>query len=273
MPSRVCPSCRSLNGENEVRCYRCGKRMPGPLRQLLSPLVDLRFPASRGLALACLVVFAFAVIADRRLPVLPEFGFGEPFRRSTMLRFGALPNSVIEPWRLLSAVFVHFSALHIGLNLWALLALGLPLEQRFGPARTLLIFVATGVGGFVVSSLWYAYGITAGASGAIFGFLGTQVGVLIRRRTPGWRDALIQQLAYALILGLVIRVNTAAHLGGMAIGILLGMLFERERVRPATSLIFSGLAVLAVVAGVLSIALSAYSPLWQMVRDYSAEEP
>lgn len=272
MASRVCPNCQGLNGTGEVRCYRCGRRLPGPLRAFLSPLLEQRYLVSRGLSLACLAVFALAVLVDRRLPLLPELGLGEPFRRSTLLRFGALPSSLIEPWRLLSAVFVHFSVLHVGLNLWALLGLGAPLEDRFGKARTFLIFVLTGVGGFVTSSFWYAHGITAGASGGIFGFLGTQVGILITRRAPGWKDALIQQLAYAAILGLLMRVNTAAHLGGLAIGVGLGTLFERERVRPVSSLFLSGFALLALFAGVASIVLSASSPLWQIVRDYSLEE-
>lgn len=269
MPSRVCPNCGGLNSENEASCFRCGRRLPGPVAGLLSSLLKQRLIVIQGISLVCLVLFGLAVAVDGRFPLLPEFGMGESFRTHTMLRFGALPSPVLEPWRLLSAVFVHFSALHVGLNLWALQSLGAPLEQRFGASRAFLIFTLTGVGGFVVSSFWYSHGITAGASGGVFGFLGTQIGILITRKSPGWRDALLQQLAYALILGLLMRVNTAAHLGGFAIGIGLGAMFERERVKPLVSMLFSTAAVLAALASVASIALSFSSPLWQMVREYS----
>jgi rhomboid protease GluP len=273
MASRVCPNCGRLNGEKEERCYSCGRKLPGPLGKLLGSWSRQPLLFSRGVTLVCLLVFGLMVAADGRFPILPEFGFGDRFRTHTMLRFGALPNAVLEPWRLLSAIFVHYSLLHVGLNLWGLVGLGAPLENRLGSARTFLIFIVTGVGGFIVSSLWYGpYGVTAGASGGVFGLLGTYIGILITRKAPGWKDVLIQQLAYALVLGLLMRVNTAAHLGGFALGVGLGALFERERVRPMVTAVFSAMAVLAVLASVSSIVLSVSSPLWQMVRDEAPEE-
>lgn len=226
------------------------------MRALL-PLLGQDLVAIRGLALACLVLFALAVATDGTLPLLPEFGFGKPFQTITLIRFGALFGpELLQPWRLLSAVFVHFSALHLIMNLLALNSFGAPIERRFGPARTFLLFVLCGVGGFVASFWWNPFAFTVGASGGIFGLLGATIGVLVARKDPGWKALVRDQLIFALILALLFRVNTAAHVGGFVLGVGLAMLFERERVRPVTSAFLTLAAVLCAIASVASIALS-----------------
>jgi membrane associated rhomboid family serine protease len=176
-----------------------------------------------------------------------------------------------EPWRVISAVFVHASALHIGMNLWALMSLSLALETRFGPARSFLIFLLSGAGGFLLSSLW-AYNNTCGASGGLFGLLGAFIGVLVTRKHPGWKEIVKQQLIYAAILALLFRVNTTAHIGGFVVGLALGLLLERERPRPATSMIFGVVAVLGALVSLGSIGASFVSPLTRIAAAAAAEE-
>jgi membrane associated rhomboid family serine protease len=225
------------------------------------------FLATHAIAIACLLVFALAVALDKRLPIFPERNFGLPFRTSTLLRLGVLVPALVpsEPWRLLSAVFLHYNALHIAMNLYGLVALGRTLEARFGPARSLLIFVGAGLGGFVVSYFWTDAG-TAGASGGVFGQLGAVIGVLVARRLPGWKDLLFQNLAYALLMGFMFRVNNAAHLGGFVVGFGLGYALDKERVRPVTNQVFNALAGLAALASVASVALCTTSPYPKFVR-------
>lgn len=273
MASRVCPACGGLNSESEATCYRCKRRLPSPVTGWAAGFLQQRQLVSRGITLICLVVFGLMVALDQRFPIAPELGFGEHFRISTAARFGALvtsPGAPIEAWRLISAIFVHGSMLHVGLNLWALLGFGAQIEDRFGPARAFLVFLLTGVGGFVASTIWYADSgqYTLGASGGLFGYLGTIIGVLITRKDPGWKDIVKQQLMVAAILALVLRVNTAAHLGGFVIGVGLGMLFERERPRPVTSGILGVMAVLGALASVGSIVLSSAAPLTKALVEY-----
>lgn len=272
MASRVCPSCRALNGATEQTCYRCGRRFPSPGTRWLASMGDQPLLVSRGLTLLCLVVFALMLATDQRIPIAPELGFGDRFRSSTMVRFGALftAGGELEVFRLLSAVFVHFSVLHVGLNLWALLSFGARIEVQFGQARALLLFLLTGIAGFCVSYWWDDRIFTAGASGALFGQLGAYIGILIARKDPGWKEMLKQQLIYAAILALLMRVNTAAHIGGFVLGVGLGIAFERERRLPALSAVFSVLAVLGAVASVASIGLAFTSPLWKVVAAIEA---
>ena len=118
-------------------------------RQSRSDTFGGEFLATHGLALLCVAVFALAVALDQRLPIVPERHIGAPFRSSTLLRLGVLVPALVpaEPWRLLSAVFLHYNLLHIGLNLYGLVVLGRTIEARFGPARAVLVFVLTGLGG------------------------------------------------------------------------------------------------------------------------------
>jgi membrane associated rhomboid family serine protease len=269
--SLTCARCGALNARSASNCYRCGARL-GAASSWLRQQVSGRWLVTRALVVFCLCVFALGMALDHRLPVAPETGWGAPFRASTLLRLGLLIPALVpeEPWRVLSAVFLHFSALHLLMNLWGLFALGRILEDRFGAARSLLVFGIAGIGGFVVSDFWYGLtsGIpTAGASGGIFGQLGALIGVELASRRPGWKDMLWQNVAYALVLGLVFRVNTAAHLGGFGLGFGLGYVFEKERVRTWTTRILSVLAVLFALASVASIVLCFRSPIANAIRE------
>jgi rhomboid protease GluP len=198
-------------------------------------------------------------------------GFHDAFRASALFRFGAMGmgSEVAEPWRVLSAVFVHMGVLHVGMNLWMFTDLGARLERELGGARAALIFLVTGVLGFVASEIWYAplSLLTAGASGGVFGQIGAEVGILRARRDPEWRRSLIRNLVYALVLSLALRgVNNAAHLGGFAAGIALGYAFEVERRRWSLDRGLRIVAVIFVLAALGSVLLSTHSSFWQLIR-------
>jgi membrane associated rhomboid family serine protease len=218
-----------------------------------------------------LAVFALCVAMDRRLPL----GLGDAFNGSTLVRFGALvgPLGENEPYRLLAAVFVHAGILHIGMNMMIFVDLGKKLEAELGSARFLLTFVGSGVLGFVASEVWYApmRPLTVGASGGVFGQIGAMVGILYSRRDPEWKRAFVRYLIYALILALLLNVNTAAHLGGFAAGIVLGYAFREERARIGLGRPLNVAAGLALFACVASVALSTRSPVWMAFRAYELE--
>jgi membrane associated rhomboid family serine protease len=237
--------------------------------QVVRQLLGVVAPWTRLVLALELLVFGLMVAADHRLPI--GIGGSEPFRMSTLLRFGAmgLRSEATEPWRYLSAVFVHMGVLHVGMNLWMFTDLGARLERELGGARAALIFLVTGVLGFVASEIWYAplSLLTAGASGGVFGQIGAEVGILRARRDPEWRRSLIRNLVYALVLSLALRgVNNAAHIGGFAAGIALGYAFEVERRRWSLDRLLRAVAVIFVVAAVGSVLLSTHSSFWQLIR-------
>jgi membrane associated rhomboid family serine protease len=272
MAARVCPHCRQLNGENEARCFRCGRRLPGKVhdavQRLTADVLGTEAPITRLILGLELLVFALCIAVDRHLPLW----FNDGFRTSTLFRFGALggPMGNEEPYRLLAAVFVHANLLHIGMNMLMFADLGRKLEAEIGGARAALLFVLSGVLGFVASELWYGPmgPPTVGASGGVFGQIGAIVGILYARKDPEWKRALVRNLIYAVLLAFVLSVNTAAHLGGFAAGIALGFLLHEERSRLGWGRLMTAFAVLGVVGSVVAVGLSSRSPVWQSFRAY-----
>jgi membrane associated rhomboid family serine protease len=267
--SRVCPHCQGLNGADETRCFRCGRRLPGPwlgaLTTLWDDLLGRDFPLTKLFWGICIVVYAACIAIDGR----PAFGFSEGQRFSTLLRFGLLFGALVdeEPWRLLSAVFVHFNVWHVIFNSMALVDLGRRVEVDLGSARFAVLFVATGIFGFVVSTWWYHPSVpTCGASGAIFGLLGVEVGQIIARRRPDLGWTLFRVFAFAVLLSLVFRANLAAHLGGLIAGGLFGFLFQKERRSEWLGRVVVVLAVSSVLASLGSIGLANGSQRWKEAR-------
>jgi membrane associated rhomboid family serine protease len=271
MAARLCPYCRQLNSVGEPRCHSCGRRLPGPVTDaafgLYRDVLGVEAPMTRLILFLELAVFALCLLVQRGIPPI----WNDAFKGSTLLRFGALVGSFgeIESFRLVSAVFVHANVLHLGMNLWVFTDLGRELERELRGARLVLVFLLSGVLGFVTSQLWYAPHppLTMGASGAVFGLIGAVVGVLLGRRDPEWKRALVRNIVYALILSLLMPgVNNAAHLGGLAAGVGLGFVFQREPRRLKLELPLRVLAGLALALTVATVVLATRSPLWQVMR-------
>jgi len=85
-------------------------------------------------------------------------------------------------WRLLTAAFLHYGPIHLGMNMLALWWFGQPLEAALGRGRFIGLFVASGLAGSAGALLFKPLAPTVGASGAIFGILGAAI-VLERQRT------------------------------------------------------------------------------------------
>lgn len=169
-----------------------------------------------------------------------------------------------ELWRLVMPIFLHAGLLHIGMNTWVLLDLGPPLEDLYGSARYLFIYVATGVLGFVASTGWDLVlrraGSSIGASGAIMGLAGLHLAVCTRRGGTYFQAVRASILRWVLIvfaIGLLpgMAVDNAAHLGGLLSGYLFGMMFDdREPATAGERMRANLLALLALAVVVASFA-------------------
>ncbi|MEO6563617.1 MAG: rhomboid family intramembrane serine protease [Nitrosospira sp.] len=150
-----------------------------------------------------------------------------------------------EWWRLGSAMFLHFGAVHLTLNLWALWDGGQLVERMYGHARFAGIYFASGLTGNLLSLVAHrGLAVSGGASGAIFGMYGALLVFLWRERRSlhphefrwfFWGAAGFA--AATLILGFLITgIDNAAHIGGFLTGILGGIIFARpiDAVRKVT---------------------------------------
>lgn len=135
-----------------------------------------------------------------------------------------------EWWRLLTATFIHIGIVHIALNMWCLWSLGPVLERLMGWRAYLLMYIVSGLAGSEASLLWRPWGGGAGASGAIFGVAGAFFSFLLLKKapiSPQFAKRRLKSVAififYNLFLGAAaLRVNNAAHIGGLIAGIILG---------------------------------------------------
>src|SRR5690348_6022704 len=80
-----------------------------------------------------------------------------------------------EWWRMVTAMFLHASLLHIGFNMYALWVIGTPVEQYLGKARYLGLYFVSGLAGSAGALLQSPFTPVVGASGAIFGILGAMM--------------------------------------------------------------------------------------------------
>lgn len=145
-----------------------------------------------------------------------------------------------EPWRLLTVALVHGSPLHLLFNLFAM-DLGARLVQRLYGAQRLLFWYLLGViGASLASAIWTPLIPSVGASGGVFALFGVALGAEWAHRPlveRGVRAALAQiggLIAINLLFGLGLNVagggiDNAAHLGGLALGLLLGVFVPPTR--------------------------------------------
>lgn len=142
----------------------------------------------------------------------------------------AKDNSAVlagEYYRLLSSTFLHAGLLHLGLNCYALWALGTELESVMGYAPFAAIYMLSGLSGAVLSFM-LSDDVTVGASGAIFGLLGALAAYFVRNR--GIRDSGRQLLFVFLLVGFNLALGTGedglidntGHIAGFVAGGWLG---------------------------------------------------
>ncbi|MDA8229608.1 MAG: rhomboid family intramembrane serine protease [Desulfitobacterium hafniense] len=151
-------------------------------------------------------------------------GFDIEFSRQILIAFGAKHNALInqgEFWRLLTSTFIHTGLVHLIFNLYALMALGAFAEDVFGRWKFLSIYIISGLTGSI-ASYFFSDAVSAGASGAIFGLLGSLLFFTLRN-PQRWRSGLGTNLIIVILINLgfgllVPRIDNYAHLGGLLSG-------------------------------------------------------
>ena len=165
--------------------------------------------------------------------------------------------TVIEPWRMITAGFVHSpdSFWHILLNIYSIYIFGRVIEPMLGPVRFLVLYIVSIFGGSAMV-LWLSEPVVpvVGASGAFFGLMGAY---LIMLRAIGDNSGLLVGLiAVNLAFGfLVPGISWQGHLGGLLAGMAVTAVYARTRYKSGLSqkiqvLGVIGLIALATVAGV-----------------------
>ncbi|GJW21550.1 rhomboid-like protein 2 [Tanacetum coccineum] len=150
---------------------------------------------------------------------------------STLEKLGALEWKKVvndnQAWRLVSCIWLHAGVVHLLANMLSLVFIGIRLEQQFGFARVGAIYMLSGIGGSVLSTLFIKNNISVGASGALFGLLGAMLSELLTNWTIYANKAaalttLVIIILINLAVGILPHVDNFAHIGGFLTGFLLG---------------------------------------------------
>lgn len=153
-----------------------------------------------------------------------------------MLDHGAVYAPLVlekgESYRIFTSMFLHFGIQHLFYNMLALIFLGECLESAVGSVRYLVIYLAGGIAGNLLSIAielsTQEFAVSAGASGAIFSVTGALIYLVLRKkeRVPGLSgQRLILMAALTILQGMTaVGIDNEAHLGGLAAGFVLGWL-------------------------------------------------
>ncbi len=133
-----------------------------------------------------------------------------------------------EFYRLFTSMFMHADIIHLAFNMYALYIIGPQVERYYGKLRFSLIYFVSGLLGALFSCVFMsANSYSIGASGAIFGLLGSiaYFTYYYRATLQGFLHSQIVPVILAnLCLGLFIpNIDMSGHIGGLIGGILMSM--------------------------------------------------
>jgi len=141
-------------------------------------------------------------------------------------RYGLLPIAVEagQYERLLTAAFLHAGLLHLASNMLALFIVGAPLERVLGSGRFTALYLASALGGSLLSlALSPPSTLGVGASGAVFGLFGALA--VLRNRVGADARSIGVLIGINLVISFAVpNISWQAHVGGLVTGAVVALL-------------------------------------------------
>lgn len=164
---------------------------------------------------------------------------------STLCGFNGVPNphpggsldDRPEPdqwFRFIVPMFLHGGFIHIGFNMLVQISMGADMERMIGWWRYTLVYLASGIFGFVLGGNYAAQGIAStGASGSLFGILALFLLDLFytwKERQSPWVEFILMLVGVGIsfVLGLLPGLDNFSHIGGFIMGLALGLCLLRS---------------------------------------------
>lgn len=145
---------------------------------------------------------------------------------------------ILNQWyRLITPIFLHAGFLHIIFNLILQITMGATIERQIGCLKYFIIYVACGIAGFLLGANFSPDGIAStGGSGALFGIMAVNILVFVycgKKNTNLYGTKkfglfifiMIAEIVISLVLGLLPGMDNFSHIGGFAMGLVLGLVF------------------------------------------------
>jgi rhomboid protease GluP len=261
---KPCPACRALIDAGEELCPYCGAQVDRrSVREVRLARQDVPGALTGYLIGICVLFFLLEMVAS--LGALGSQGLWRALLNvpgEILFNMGARATGRIlvagEWWRIIVPIFLHGNFIHLLFNGMALMQVGPLAEQAYGRPRFILIFILSGAFGFLLGAFLSPTSISIGASGSLFGLIGA-AGVYGHRRGDSFgrmiRGIMVQWGIYALLFGLLIRADNAAHVGGLVAGMALSFLVGHDD-RPGGGRVWGWLAGAVTAATLLAMGLA-----------------
>jgi rhomboid protease GluP len=254
----VCPECGQVQDRKERRCVKCGASLGRRTWQIFRR-IGLQVPT----AVSVSTLLGMLILVSYLRLMLSQPGTGYfTVSSDELIYLGAYFLPAIRAgqiWRHATAMFLHIGLLHLIFNMVALAQIGPVIEDTFGRARMLFLFLFTGIVGFVACQAVGMMAVSAGASGAIMGLTGAAAGWGQRDGTGvgrGVRNLMLKWAAYTMIFGMFVHANNVAHAAGFASGAVMGYFMPPRWLRRGASRGYDGVVgLVAVVALALTVFL------------------
>ncbi len=222
-PDNICPECRArayIKAQEQARANR--KSMYKAM------------PVTSAIVAANVLVF-IAMALSGASPMMPH--------NTDLIRWGANTGGqtlIFQPWRLWVSNYIHIGIIHIAANMWCLWNLGALAERIFDRWTYFLTYTFCGIAASLTSVALHPTGVSAGASGAIFGLAGALISALYLGKLPvhpralkATLKSLISFAALNIFLGTALPfVDNSAHMGGFLSGLILGAVMARHLTSP-----------------------------------------
>jgi membrane associated rhomboid family serine protease len=225
----ICPECQTQAAVGVIcpECLADQRRAQTPAQRRWSRPRAVTATDSRPLVTYAIIAITAVAFLIGLIP-----GVGDTVQNALLFWGPSLYPDLtgsFEPWRLFTAALVHSGFWHIGLNMLALWMIGRSLEPLLGRARFLTLYLLSALGGSVAVALLSFTTPVVGASGAIFGLFGALIviGRHIGANIAGIAIILAVNLAIGFIPGF--NVSWQAHVGGLVVGALVGLIYARTR--------------------------------------------
>ena len=165
-------------------------------------------------------------------------------------------------WEVVTSGFLHLGPLHIAMNMVALWVIGRSLEPMLGRTRFIVLYLLSMLGGSASVMLFASpFSGVAGASGAVFGLMGSLLVVALKlRQNPG---SVISWIAINVVLSFAIpNISWVGHLGGLAAVMLFtALLLYTPRSSRLAWQVGSGLVVFVLLVAAIASRAFVLAPL------------
>lgn len=276
----VCPDCnRAFERPDEIQ------KQDSPEQRLLTELAEkaakqsslavaetmhVWYPVTWALLAANIGLYLLLWFITDKWPSADRFTWG-------MMDWGPFTLGG-QWWRLFTSTFVHGGAEHLAANMLFLWVFGKRSERLFGKNNFLGLYISCSLAGSIASIAWHAEKLSYGASAGVAGLSGALIGaygMLGRKLSTGYRWKLLLLVVFtAFALYPDKNVNNAAHVSGLIVGLVLGVLlspYREQNKRLATRKVYASVAVVLITSYISLMFINRYSvPLKAAIRAANA---